>query len=373
MKFKTGIFLITFLTIIYFVFYEKKNRLTDFINNNIYKNKRELTILTWPNIIDQNLVNQFEEKTGINVHISYFLTNEELIAKISANKDLEYDIIIPSDYTLRKLRKDKLIQEIDKEKIENIDSFDKKLINYASKDNNLYGIPFKWGIYGIAIKKELLNFFSNNEDELINAFILGKKGKKNFKLCMSSDALACFNFIKLYYKNNFDVTNVEKKDLKMIIYEILKKQKEFVKCYSDERVQYLFENDEIDMALLQSTNYFYGLENNQNIEFLIPKTGALKTIEYITIFNNAKNIDESYEFINFIIHNDHKPDSISTFNKISKNINITENENSDECKYLEKGKRVLKTIKENKIKTHFIKEFISEQDLIGLWIKLKSF
>ena len=62
------------------------------------------------------------------------------------------------------------------------------------------------------------------------------------------------------------------------------------------------------------------LENNKNIEFLIPKTGALKTIEYITIFNNAKNIDESYEFINFIIHNDHKPDSISTFNKISKNI-----------------------------------------------------
>lgn len=371
MKFKKIIFSILFIIIIYFIFYKKKY-IKEFFNNNIYKNKKELTILTWPNIIDQKLVNEFEKKTGITIHISYFLTNEELIAKISANKDLEYDIIIPSDYTLRKLRKDKLIKEIDKEKIENIDYFDKKLINYASKDNNLYGIPFKWGIYGIAIKKELLNFFSNNEDEIINSFILGKKGKKNFRLCMSSDALACFNFIKLYYKNNFDLKNVEKKDLKMIIYEILKKQKEFVKCYSDERVQYLFENNEIDMALLQSTNYFYGLENNKNIEFLIPKNGALKTIEYISIFNNAKNIDGCYEFINFIISNDHKPDSINIFNKISKNIN-PEKEDFNEITYLEKGKKVLKKIKENNIKTHFIKEFISEKDLIGLWIKLKSF
>ena len=43
------------------------------------------------------MIHEFEQKTGIAVRVSYYDTNEELLAKFKVNRGKGYDLIFPSD------------------------------------------------------------------------------------------------------------------------------------------------------------------------------------------------------------------------------------------------------------------------------------
>ena len=61
---------------------------------------------------------EFEKLTGIKVNYTNYATNEELYAKLKGG-GTTYDVIIPSDYMISKMIKEKLIQPLDMENIPN--------------------------------------------------------------------------------------------------------------------------------------------------------------------------------------------------------------------------------------------------------------
>ena len=45
-----------------------------------------LSVFTWGGLIDPEVVQRFERETGHKVHLSFFSSNEELLAKMRATK-----------------------------------------------------------------------------------------------------------------------------------------------------------------------------------------------------------------------------------------------------------------------------------------------
>ncbi len=65
-----------------------------------------------------NVNAEFTNLTGIKVNYTNYATNEELYAKLKGG-GASYDIIIPSDYMINKMIKEKMVQKLDYENIPN--------------------------------------------------------------------------------------------------------------------------------------------------------------------------------------------------------------------------------------------------------------
>ena len=91
---------------------------------------------------------EFTRRTGINVNYTTFDSNESLYSKL-AGGGADYDIIIPSDYMVSKLISEGRLAPLDFENIPNFQYIDKQFQNPSYDPENLYSVPYTWGVVGI--------------------------------------------------------------------------------------------------------------------------------------------------------------------------------------------------------------------------------
>ena len=123
----------------------------NFIDSSNSEDKQTLTIFNWGEYIDPELIKKFEQETGISVIYETFDSNEALLTKVQSGST-PYDIIIPSDYMINKMRKLNLIKKLDHSKLEGLDNIDPQFLDKVFDPGNEYSIPYFWGTLGILYK-----------------------------------------------------------------------------------------------------------------------------------------------------------------------------------------------------------------------------
>ena len=68
-----------------------------------------LNVYNWGEYIDTDLIDQFEEETGIKVIYNTFDSNENLYSRIQTTS---YDVIIPSDYAISRFIDEDMLQPL---------------------------------------------------------------------------------------------------------------------------------------------------------------------------------------------------------------------------------------------------------------------
>ena len=124
----------------------------DFIDSSSSGEKQTLTIFNWGEYIDPDLIKKFEAETGIKVVYETFDSNEAMLTKIQSGST-PYDLVVPSDYMIKKMKKLDLLKKLDHSKLEGFDNIDKQFINLSFDPNNDYSVPYFWGTLGIVYNK----------------------------------------------------------------------------------------------------------------------------------------------------------------------------------------------------------------------------
>lgn len=118
-----------------------------------------LYVLNWGEYINEDLVAQFTEDTGIVVEISTVDSNEKMKEALEIGTST-YDIVIPSDYMVEYLYDNDYLQKIDLSKLTNFaqDNFMdgvNEIMAQLFQDNDdvdsayEVGIPYFWGLFGL--------------------------------------------------------------------------------------------------------------------------------------------------------------------------------------------------------------------------------
>ena len=100
-------------------------------NNTLY-------FYNWTEYVPPGLLEQFTKETGIKVIYSTYESNETMYAKLKTYKDGAYDLVVPSTYYVDKMRKEGMIQKIDKSKLSNFSNLDPDMLNKPFDPNNDY-------------------------------------------------------------------------------------------------------------------------------------------------------------------------------------------------------------------------------------------
>ena len=111
-----------------------------------------LVFATWPNYHNQANLDEFTARTGVNIQVNAFGSNEEMLAKLQAG-GTGWDVFVPTNYTISNYVALDLIQELDQSKLPNYDaaSNNPKFAGPATVNGKVYCVPKNWGTTGFVV------------------------------------------------------------------------------------------------------------------------------------------------------------------------------------------------------------------------------
>ncbi|MEM0982128.1 MAG: extracellular solute-binding protein, partial [Cyanobacteria bacterium P01_H01_bin.58] len=116
-----------------------------------------LHVYTWADYTNDELVSAFKEKTGIDVIVDIYDSNETMLAKMQAGGGDAYSIIYPSDYMVQEMIGLGMLTQVDKERIQGMENIFEKWQSPVYDEGNVFSTPFAWGTTGLLYNKELLS------------------------------------------------------------------------------------------------------------------------------------------------------------------------------------------------------------------------
>jgi len=254
---------------------------------------KNINILVWPDIIDVQVISEFEKQTGIKVNVNYYENNEELFAKLDVTKGQGYDLITITDVGVEHLRKKNLLKEIDKSKLNFFGDLDDHFLNQYFDPENRYSVPYNWDIYGLGVN---LNYFDGKLPEKSWNLIFNPK-YKDIRITMVDDAYDAILLAALYLYGNIE--NLDKDKLAEI-QKLLMEQKSRVEVYDTLRVDYFLKSGICPVVVSQSAYIYRAIKDTQGLAFILPKEGAFLVIESLVIPSVSNKEDLVYKFINFL-------------------------------------------------------------------------
>lgn len=238
---------------------------------------------------------EFENLTGIKVNYTNFATNEELYAKLKGG-GASYDIVIPSDYMISKMIKEKLIQKLDFDNIPNFSYIMDNFRNMEYDPKNEYSVPYTWGTVGIIYDETVVDI--NEED--IDWDLLWNEEYADQILMFDNprDAFAIAEILLGYS------LNTENPDELAAAAEKLKKQKKVVQGYVMDEI---FDKMGAGDALIAP--YYAGdaltiMEENDSLNFVVPKSGTNLFVDAMCIPKSSKQKEAAEMYINFMCEPD---------------------------------------------------------------------
>jgi spermidine/putrescine-binding protein len=249
-----------------------------------------LNVYIWSEYLPKSVVDRFAERTGIPVTVDVYGNNEEILQKLQSGV-ADYDIVVPSDYMVRTLIHEKLVQPIDKSKLPHLSNIDPKFLDQEFDKGNAHSVPYLWGLTGLGYNKTKVEGTVDSWDVLFD------ERYKN-QICMLDDPRECFAVALRRMGKSINETDP------MVLAqaaEMLKKQMPLVKLYnSDDFAGKLAAGD-----VWVSHGYTGQLAKlaHQDPRFVVvmPKEGGTVSVDNLCIPASSKRADIAHKFIDFVL------------------------------------------------------------------------
>lgn len=251
----------------------------------------ELNIYTWAEYVPQDIIDRFEEETGIRVNYTNFEANEEMLAKLETSGGGEYDIIIASDYIIKIAADEGLVKEIDKEKVPNYSNIDPIFQNFFYDPDNKLTVPYGPGIPLIVYDPSVVATEITGYDSLWDPSL------KDSVALMDSERVV----MGMTLKTMGESFNTEDLDVIQAAGDKLLELAPNVRVLSQNQTQDFLLSGEVSAAFLFTSQVVLALSQNPDLQVVYPEEGLGFGVDAAFIPSQAPNSDNAHAFLNFIL------------------------------------------------------------------------
>ena len=254
-------------------------------------NERVVNVCSWGEYIDESLIEQFEQETGITVNYQTVESNEALYSLLKSGAG-NYDVIVPSDYMISQLIEEDMLEKLDYGNIPNFALIDSRFKNLPYDPSNSYTVPYAWGTIGIIyntsmIEEPITSWEAMFSTEYANNVLMFRN---------SRDAMATALLYLGYSINTTDETQL------MEAYNLLStaKQNGVYQSFVMDEIYQKLEGGNAAIGAYYAGDYLSMLENNEDLAFVVPEEGSNWFVDAMCILKNAPHKEEAEAWINFI-------------------------------------------------------------------------
>lgn len=272
--------------------------------------EKTLHIYNWSDYIAPNTVPDFQKETGIKVVYDVFDSNEVLEGKLMAGST-GFDLVVPSASFLERQLAAGVFQPLDKSKLPNYKNMDPELLKMVAQHDpgNKYAIPYLWATTGIGYNVDKVKAVLG-KDAPVDSWdlVLKPENLEKLKSCGVSflDAPAEIYATVLNYLH-LDPNSTKASDYTGAANDLLLKLRPNIRYFHSSQYINDLANGDICVAIgwagdvMQAGNRAKEAKNGVNVAYSIPKEGALAFFDVFAIPADAKNLDEAYQFLNYLM------------------------------------------------------------------------
>ncbi len=269
---------------------------------------REVRVFNWSDYIDESLLGEFTERTGIEVIYDVYDSNDILETKLLAGNS-GYDVVFPTGSFFARQLQAGVFQPLDRGKLPNWDNLDPKIMSQVERydPGNRHGVVYMWGTTGIAyndrmIAERMADAPVQSWDMILDPDVVSRFADCGVYVLDASDEMipAALNYIG---------EDPDSKDPEVIAKAgpVLTAIRPYVrKFHSSENINALA-NGDICLAVIWSGDAGIAAARAEEagkpftIEYSIPQEGALMWFDMMAIPKDAPNPEAAHAFINFLM------------------------------------------------------------------------
>ena len=245
--------------------------------------------------IDESLIDQFEETTGIRVNYQTAESNEALYSLLKSG-GADYDVVVCSDYMAGRFIQEGMVEKLDYSLIPNFSLMDERFLHLDFDPASEYTVPYTWGTLGIIYNTAMVE----EEIDSWSALYDSKYAGNVLLINNSRDALGEALMYLGYSVNTTDEAQIRE------AYELVadaSRRKVFQGRVSDEVFQKM-EGNNAAIATYYAGDYISMLENNEDLAFVIPKEGSNWFVDSMLMIQDAPHRREGHMWMDFIASTD---------------------------------------------------------------------
>ena len=253
-----------------------------------------VNVCSWGEYIDEELITQFEDATGIRVNYQTAESNEALYSLLKSG-GADYDVIVPSDYMISQLMEEGMLEELDYSRIPNFQYIDERFRNLPYDPENKYTVPYSWGTLGLIynanmVEEEPSSWGALYDDQYAGGVLL---------INNSRDALGAALLHLGYSVNTTDEGEIREA---FALIAGASRRGVFQGKVMDQVFQKM-EGGNAAIATYYAGDYLSMLDNQADgvdLRYVVPEEGANWFVDAMCVLKDAPHYDEAMEWINFI-------------------------------------------------------------------------
>lgn len=264
-------------------------------SNTLLAAQRVVNIYGWSNEVPPAAIRNFEQETGIKVNFSTYENNEIMYSKLRTTRNAGYDLIMPSSYFVDRMRRQNMLDKIDKSQIPNWKNLDPALLNPAYDPNSNYSMPHIWGVTGMFVNdgyfkpdglKKWSDLWSN---------------KYQHQLLMLDDTREMFSMALMsmgYSANDQDPVHLK------AAFERLKALMPNIKVFASDAVASILIDEDATIGMAWNGDVYKSSRENKQLHFIYPAEGFVIWVDTFSIPKDAPHKSEAYAFLNYLLRPD---------------------------------------------------------------------
>jgi spermidine/putrescine-binding protein len=250
-----------------------------------------VNIYIWTNYLPQEVVTEFERRTGIHANVDTYDSNEAVLEKLQSGV-ADYDVVVPSDYMLKVLAPQGLVQPLDRSRLPRFKNLDPRFLDQKYDPKNGHSIPYLWGTTGIGYDKTKLQGPVDSWGVLFDP-------RHGGRILMLDDVREAFGAaLKLMGRS------INERDPAILrqAADRLKQQKPLVRTYNSSDFANLLAAGDVDVAQGWNGEMAEAVANSKGrLAYVVPKEGGTLWIDNLAIPKGARNVDAAYAFLDFVM------------------------------------------------------------------------
>jgi len=247
-------------------------------------------ISNWDAYMPADLVDKFKAETGIEVEVALHATNEEIVGKLVASKGRGFDVVFMTGQFADAMAKLGLLSEIDYGKLSNAANLydEVRQISFTR-----YAVPYTWGTTGLCYRSDLVNYEPDSWYDLLTPReeLVGKVTMLQTDRWLLLPAQKALGF-------SANTNNPEEMEQ---VKELLIQAKKTLLAYDDTTFYSKLVSGEAYLVEAWDGWCNYGIAENPDIRFVIPKEGSDLWVDTMVIPAASENKDAAYQFIDYIL------------------------------------------------------------------------
>jgi|GEM_PF-237419 len=256
--------------------------------------EKSLSVYMWSDKIDELVLQDFEKQTGIKIYVNYYESNEELVTKFEIAKDINCDIILPSEYIIEPLAKAGLLKKIDTSKCNFVDRIYPEFMGHQFDVMNEYSLPIYWDVLGLGYTD---SYFQDGLPLNSWNLVFNKELVPCKNISMVDDSReAIFLAMKYFGWNTKEINAIQIQQVE----NLFLKQKKWVGAYTDFQQGYFLTSKTYPLVVTQRERIVRAMLQNNDLAFTVPDEGSLMILTNIVISASSKKDELIYQFLNYI-------------------------------------------------------------------------